>query len=143
MDTEFGISEQMFTSDAARNIFSALMHAQHNGLERTTVVTDPGVLSEEERAIVSEMLFTDRQPSEGWTRFSVELQQTDVRLVIADAVLRIRLRVVLRELGEVKDAIQREESIELLQRFQDLTRQRQDLESEIRRIDRREAESDE
>ncbi len=143
MDTEFGISEQMFTSDVARNIFSALMHAQHNGLERTTVVTDPGVLSEEERAIVSEMLFTDRQPSEGWTRFSVELHQTDVRLVIADAVLRIRLRVVLRELGDVKDAIQRDESIELLQRFQDLTRQRQDLESEMRRIDRREAESDE
>ncbi|MFM8569081.1 MAG: hypothetical protein ACKOB6_05715, partial [Candidatus Kapaibacterium sp.] len=76
------------------------------------------------------------------TRFSVELHQADVRLVISDALLRIRLRVVLRELGEVKDAIQKEDGIELLQRFQDLTRRRQELESEIRRIDISEGDAD-
>lgn len=143
METEFGVTHELFVNTVAQNIFAAMIHAHHNGLDHTSIITDPAILSEEERSVVSDILFNDRQPSEQWRRFSVELGQTDVRSVISDAILRIRLRNVLKELATIKDAVQHDESIELLQRFQELSRRRQELEVEIRRIDLSDTSTDE
>jgi NTP pyrophosphatase (non-canonical NTP hydrolase) len=67
--------------------------------------------------------------------FNVEVKQTDFRRVIADAVLRIHLRRVTAELQEVKEAIRASESEELLIRFTELNKQRQELENEMRQVD--------
>ncbi|MFN5866656.1 MAG: DNA primase [Candidatus Kapaibacterium sp.] len=134
MESEFGIDEELFISESGKKIFSALRHAIHNGLDQRSIVTESDALGDEERAFITDLLFNDRHPSERWMDFNVEVKQTDFRRVIADAVLRIHLRRVTAELQEVKEAIRASESEELLIRFTELNKQRQELENEMRQV---------
>ncbi len=132
---EFGINELSFPTPAAQHIFRAVEHAVHNGVEIGALLTDSEHLNEEEQQILSDLLFSEEQPSENWKNFEITINEVDITLVIPNALLRLRLQHVLKELAILQQHIREHgDDIDALQRFQLLVKMRTELEEEIRQI---------
>ncbi len=132
---EFGISSQTFPTPTAQRIFVAVEHAVHNGIDVASLLTDSEHLSDEEQAIISDLLFSEEQPSDNWKHFEVTINEIDITLVIPNTLLRLRLQSVLAELRTLQQSFrENSDDTEALQRFQILSKMRTELEEEVRQL---------
>ncbi len=135
MVQEFGVNEQTFPTPMAQHVFKAVEHAVHNGVEIASLLGNEEHLSAEEQDVVTELLFSDEQPSQNWSKFDVTINEIDITLLIPNLLLGLELEAVQREIKDLLTQIREHHDDEsLLVRFHQLSKQRTELEQKLRDI---------
>ncbi len=143
MESEYGIAAETFPSDLARRVYTALEHALHEGHEISAVLNEAYGLSEDERSLITDILFRVEQPSSNWENYDITIVEAAPALLIQDALLRLRLAALVREQKDLQMRIKTDpEDVAALQRFQTLNALRLELEAEMRQIENDEEEDD-
>ncbi|MBL7999740.1 MAG: DNA primase [Candidatus Kapabacteria bacterium] len=133
METTYNVSPETFVSTDAQEVFRALVHAYHHGVEVAGHILSNEIMSNEAKDIVSDILFHSENISSQWQRFNVEVTETNMTKLVADSLTRLGLNRVKQRIIETQKALDvHSDDTQLLMSFIELNKQRLQLEQSLR-----------
>jgi hypothetical protein len=128
---QFDVSEDTFWSESGRRMFKRIQIADEEHSDIVRSVLDDDALSETERQVLADIVFTTLGVSEKWSAFDVEVPALDYTRNVRDALIHLQMHRLHVEIGELLAGVgsipDKDEADRVLYRVHTLSMQREAL----------------
>lgn len=124
-------SSQMM-SKIGKDLFETIIQHKHKDIINS-IVLDANV-SDVVKKIFVDMSFSRAEPSRNWERFATTTEDKDIGKMVKEVYFRLKIRKLEQQMLETKALLSQrtEDSSELLQKYQELVREKQRIKSNIK-----------
>lgn len=131
MIQQLNVVSSMFVTDGAQRVFALAENALNSGANDIFhALNSQKSIPEEDLHLIMEIAIRREMPSEKWADFKVDVPPENARRVLTDAVLKIQMRSIEREMSSIKSQMKTASGDlpnQLLVRLMEITTQKKNI----------------